>query len=159
MRTNLMNSSVNSNKGATKAATTPTNAREDFLAFFNSGVSLPKLKEGVYDCTLKDASFIVPKALPGKEPNPYVKLELQLADRIITDNRFQNNFELFLNQVREQLDLEDAELPVQEILAMLKDTTFKLWISYAIVDGKQYRNINYLPPLEAETTVTSIPQY
>ena len=146
IRSNLLNGGGNkSGKGAPKNA-----VEDDFYNFFNGGMSLKKLKPGQYDCKLISATFVTPDAKPGKEINQYVKLDLQLADRIITDNRFKNNFRLALDQIKEQLGMEDEEIPVQELLTKLKETSFSLWISYARVQGKTYRNIDYLAPIEDE---------
>lgn len=136
-------SSANSTKGD---AVRPTNARQDFMAFYNGGTSLPVLKEGCYTGRLISHQFVPEVVTINKIVKAYVKLDLQLPDRIITDNRFETNFNLALDQVKEQLGLQDEELPVQKVLDLMKSNDIKIWISYADVEGKTYRNVNYIPP-------------
>jgi len=151
--------------------TVPTNSSraslKDHLLF---GMSLPKLKEGeitnvkllpfeiiandngepidaVYVGSRKSL-IVEPPATP-LNPNPtsYVRLELQLQDRVIIDNKFTTGFAIFESHIKEQLKLDDEPIPVLELLDKLTTTPFSIWISYAMINGKTYRNINYLPPI------------
>lgn len=127
-----------------------TNAKQGFKDFFTKGISLHELKDGAYPAKLKSATFVDADA---KNPNskPYVRLELQLPDRIIIDNRFETGFGLFEQHIKKQLNIQDQDIAIPDLMLMLTTTEFKVWISHVIIEGKSYRNINYLAPIPTET--------
>lgn len=128
------------------------------FSFYNSGVALSRLKEGEYSATLEAHKFVAPTKEGGK---PYIRLDLKLADRTINDNRFEVGFNIFLSQIKQQLGLDDENMPVPELLNLLLKTQFKIWVSYyTSEDNKTYRNVNYMPPvLATETESNAVVEY
>lgn len=120
--------------------------------FYRTGISLSKLKDGEYEATLQAHALVEPTT---PEAKPYVRLELKLADRVIVDNRFEAGLPVALDQIKEQLGKSEEAISVLELLDYLKTTTFKIWISYATLDGKTYRNVNYIAPRQDQPTDTS----
>lgn len=127
-----------------KAKPKPTNASGGLLDFYNNGISLPKLKEGKYTGRIIKHEPQKPKSIDGQ---PFIRFEIQLPDRVIVDNRFATGFQILLEQLKTQLNVEDQEIAVQDFLNSLLNKDLDIWISYAEVEGKgTYRNINYIPP-------------
>jgi hypothetical protein len=132
------------NAAPTQAIANPvTNTTVSFRDFYHQGVALAKLTPGEHSAILQAHKWVEPKTL---KDEPYVRLELKLEDRIIVDNRFETGFQIFINHIRKQLGWEDRNVSIQEILAHLMAEPFKVWISYAVVDNTEYRNVNYIPP-------------
>lgn len=115
-----------------------------FKSFFEAGTLLKPLEAGKYEVTLKSATFQENPEDPSKS---YVRVELQFPDRVVVDNRFEKGFGIMLSQIRKQLGKADESMAVQDILAEAQAVTLEAWVSYNVVDGKTYQNINYLPPL------------
>lgn len=126
-----------------------TSGKQSLADFYKTGMSLSRLTDGMYPATLQ-AHMLVEPTQP--DANPYVRLELKLADRVIIDNRFEQGFAIALDQVKQQLDIADQNIPVSELLDSLKETNFNIWVSYADVEGKTYRNISYIAPKEQIAT-------
>ena len=131
-----------------------TNTRQGFKDFFLRGVSLPRLKDGLYEATLKAASFVEADKSKNKDAADYVRLELQLSDRIIVDNRFEKGFGIFESQVKEQLGLQDQTIAIPDLLQLLMKNPFKIWISYQEIEDRTFRNINYIAPRTLTTPDT-----
>jgi hypothetical protein len=109
MNTNVLTAPV------TQAPSTQTTKRSLF-DFYTSGIALSKLKEGKHTATLKSHQFI---AGEGADAKPYVRLELDLPDRMIVDNRFEAGFSIFLDHIKEQLGKSDDNIAVQDLLSNL----------------------------------------
>lgn len=120
-----------------------TNATMSFRDFYQQGIALSKLIAGEHTAILQAHRWVEPVDLTSK---PYVRLELKLTDRVIVDNRFETGFQIFINHIKKQLGWEDRNVSIQEILTYLMSNSFKVWISYAVVDNQEYRNVNYIPP-------------
>ena len=120
-----------------------TNTTVSFRDFYHQGIALAKLTPGEHSAILQAHRWVEPTNL---KDAPYVRLELKLEDRVIVDNRFETGFQIFVNHIRKQLGWEDRSVSIQEILAHLMTEPFKVWVSYAIVDNVEYRNVNYIPP-------------
>ena len=152
----LKPNNANENTGSTNVDVPVTHARQGFKDFFEKGIALKKLTDGKYEATLKSATFVEAKTDKDK---PYVRLELLLSDRMIVDNRFEAGFSIFTDQIKEQLSLGDKDIPVPELIAKLMTIKFDIYISHTDIEGRTFRNINYLPPRtstsgEAATTIT-----
>lgn len=131
---------------AKKTKKVPTNTTGGLFDFFKHGVSLPKLQEGKYTAQIIKYELVKPEKIDGK---PYIKFELQLADRVIVDNRFDKGFPIMIEQLKRQLNIENQEVVVQAFFdGLIKDkTTIDIWVSYVEVEGKGvFRNINYEAP-------------
>lgn len=148
------------------------------------GISLPRLKEGeIKDVTLipfeiiaddngepidavyvgsRKSLIVVPNATPtNPDPKAYVRLELQLPDRVYVDNRFDGSgYPIFESHIKQQLKLDEEAIPVLQLLDYLTTHKFSIWITYAQgQDGKTYQNVNYLPPLvKPDTTNSNAPE-
>lgn len=120
-----------------------TNTAVSFRDFYHHGIALAKLATGEHQAILQAHRWVEPTNL---KDQPYVRLELKLEDRIIIDNRFETGFQIFVNQVKKQLGWEDRSVTIQELLSYLMNNPFKIWISYTVINGAEYRNINYIPP-------------
>lgn len=73
-----------------------------------------------------------------------------LNNRIEQENRFFVGFNVFLSQIKKQLNIENNDVNVQEFLAMLitQKVDLNLWVSYQTQNNTEYRNFNFLPPLQ-----------
>ena len=76
--------------------------------------------------------------------------------RPISFNKFEVGLDIMVSHLRKQLipDTDTATYPATTILDMAKTTPVTVWISYATVDGKQYRNENFSEPI-LEDAVTA----
>ena len=129
------------------ANNSPEGGRLSFKDYFSSGVSLPKLVNGTYAAVLQNFSFVDAK---GKDDKPYVRLELRLTEetqmnRVIIDNRFEIGFSKFETEIKDQLGIGDQSMPVPALLELVKVSPLKIYITHANVEGKIYRNVNYMP--------------
>lgn len=128
---------------------TPKNANGEFSLseYFKSGISLAELKEGEYPA--KVLSF---KLVDATENSPeYVRIDLQLPDRVTNDNRFSTGFRIFESQIKKQLGIEDTELSIPDLMQhVLTQEEIKVWVSYYRdpVTKRQYRNFNYIAPIQ-----------
>lgn len=129
--------------------------KQSLFTMYTQGVSLAKLTEGEHSCIIAGHSFVENKEDASK---CYIRLELTLEDRTIVDNRFEQGFNVFLSQVKEQLGMSDVTIGIPELLNRLMKKEFKCWITYFTVDGKTYRNVNYLPPIEKKAPETQKPE-
>lgn len=123
------------------------------MDYFN-GVSLPELKEGKHTAKLIQ---VTPTQTTGKDGTimEFIRLDLQLEDRTLNDNRFEVGFPIFISQLKKQLGMENQTVVVKDFLDSLikENTEFHIWVSFAVIDGRRRTNINYLPPLEKPNTV------
>lgn len=141
-----------------------TNVRQGFKDFFTRGISLPKLQDGVYSCTLRSATFIEADKTKNKDAQDYVRLELQLSDRLIIDNRFEKGFGIFESQIKEQLNLSDKAIAIPDLMQTLTESTFKIWVTHIEIEDRTFRNINYIAPkatanANANATVSSTAEF
>lgn len=127
-----------------------TNTAMSFRDFYHRGIALAKLATGEHQAILQAHKWIEPTNL---KDQPYVRLELKLGDRVIVDNRFETGFQIMVNQVKKQLGWEDRTVSIQELLAHLMNNPFKIWVSYTVINGAEYRNINYIPPKVSQETL------
>ncbi len=127
-----------------------TNTAMSFRDFYHHGIALAKLATGEHQAILQAHRWVEPTNL---KDQPYVRLELKLEDRVIVDNRFETGFQIMVNQVKKQLGWEDRTVSIQELLAHLMNNPFKIWISYTVINGMEYRNVNYIPPKVSQETL------
>lgn len=135
----------------------PEGGKLSFKDYFTSGVSLPKLIDGCYDAVLQNYSFVEPAT---KDAKPYVRLELRLTNpeqknRVIVDNRFEIGFSKFETEIKDQLGLSNQSIPVPALMEHVTQTPFKIWVTHATVEGRIYRNINYMPPIVVSDSETA----
>lgn len=127
-----------------------------FENFYTTGVSLKRLEDGEHRATLKSHEFVPGKCAGGKDDS-YVRLNLQLEDRVINDNRFEQGFTIFINQIKAQLGISDQTISVPQLLEILRARPFSIWISRSLgrseATGKTttYTNVNYMPPTNVAT--------
>ena len=119
--------------------------------FFESGISLPVLKEGKYTVVLKDAVYT-------EHPNnPYIKVSLldTANNRVITTNKFDRGFRIMIAHLKKQLNLEDTSVQINEFLTKLKEEKipFNIWVTTYTDPStmKSNTNINFLEPLQTPT--------
>lgn len=144
----------------TGANSSPEGGKLSFKDYFTSGISLPKLIDGCYDAVLQNYSFVEPAS---KDAKPYVRLELRLTNpeqknRIIVDNRFEIGFSKFETEIKDQLGLSDQSMPIPALMELVVKTPFKIWVTHTTIEGRTYRNINYMPPIvppKSETAETA----
>lgn len=128
----------------------------NLITFYKEGISQPQLKEGVYNCTLRSH-----KLVDTKPENPYIALEFEVVEtgRVLTDNRFNQGFQIFISHLKQQLGRADESVNVLEFLnGLIADKTeFKIWITkYTPANGGQTRsNFNFLEP--RKTTASEDP--
>ena len=120
--------------------------------FYQNGKSLPVLREGKYDVTLKSTAYVANEQNPN---NSYIKVVLETdAGRQISTNKFNRGFQIMIAHLKKQLGLEDEEVVVQEFLTKLIEdkTSFNVWVTvYTDPNTKRSNtNINFLEPLEEQ---------
>ena len=132
-----------------------TTTRQSLKDFFKEGVSLKALNDGEYKATITNITFVDDAKGNG---NDYVRVDLQLEDRVLNDNRFDNGFRIFCSQIKRQLDLEDQNISVPELMKEVVGKEIRVWITNPIVDtqnGPQVRrNYNYIPPITPKAAGT-----
>ena len=131
------------------ANNSPEGGRLFFKDYFAAGISLPKLVDGTYDAVLQNYAYVDDSAKnPGAKP--YVRLELKLTEeaqrnRVIIDNRFEIGFSKFETEIKDQFEISEQSMPVPDLMALVKSKPFKCYVTHVAVEGKIYRNINYMP--------------
>lgn len=118
----------------------------NLVNFYKEGISMPQLNEGEYKATLKSH-----KLVDTKPENPYIALEFETeSGRILKENRFNQGFQIFISHLKQQLEMGDEEIGVQEFLDKLvtDKTEFTIWITkYTPANGGQTRsNFHFLEP-------------
>ena len=118
----------------------------NLVNFYKEGISMPQLNEGEYKATLKSH-----KLVDTKPENPYIALEFETeSGRILRENRFNQGFQIFVSHLKQQLEMGDEEIGVQEFLDKLvtDKTEFTIWITkYTPPTGGQTRsNFHFLEP-------------
>lgn len=118
----------------------------NLVNFYKEGISMPQLNEGEYKATLKSH-----KLVDTKPENPYIALEFETeSGRILRENRFNQGFQIFISHLKQQLEMGDEEIGVQEFLDKLVEdkTEFTIWVTkYTPANGGQTRsNFNFLEP-------------
>ena len=127
----------------------------DLLDFFKNGKSLPVLKEGKYEVTLKSAEFMENETNPN---NSYIRITMEetATKREIFTNKFNGNFQIMISHLKKQLGREDEEFMVQDFLKELIDTkkAFYIWVENWTDEntGRTNINVNFLPPLQKPVT-------
>ena len=108
-----------------------------FKRFFEAGVSLPELTAGVHDAKLLHYNFV-------EHPRgDHIRLELQLDDRIIVENLFENRVTTVLNQLKGQLGKADQLMPVKEVFETILNRNIKITISFVEVNYRLRRNVDF----------------
>lgn len=132
------------------------------MSLRNSAPLLPALAEGEHNATLTSFSYF-----PSTETaSDGYALQIQLADRIITERKFDQSFTISISHLRKQLGDESiiapkldkdgnlvmtsSELFLKNI--MDKKIAFKIYVETVEVTRRNgtssnQRNINFLPPL------------
>ena len=132
----------------------------DLLDFFRNGVSLPVLKDGKYEVTLKSVEYVNNEINPN---NSYIRVKMEdtTSKREIFTNKFNGNFQIMISHLKKQLGREDEEIKVQDFLnGLINDKTeFSIWVETWTNEetSRSNLNINFLPPLtktEKTNTVT-----
>ena len=118
----------------------------NLVNFYKEGISMPQLNEGEYKATLKSH-----KLVDTKPENPYIALEFETeSGRILRENRFNQGFQIFISHLKQQLEMGDEEISVQEFLDKLitDKTEFTIWVTkYTPANGGQTRsNFHFLEP-------------
>lgn len=118
----------------------------NLVNFYKEGISMPQLNEGEYKATLKSH-----KLVDTKPENPYIALEFETENgRILRENRFNQGFQIFISHLKQQLEMGDEEIGVQEFLNKLVEdkTEFTIWVTkYTPANGGQTRsNFHFLEP-------------
>jgi len=118
----------------------------NLVNFYKEGISMPQLNEGEYKATLKSH-----KLVDTKPENPYIALEFETeSGRILRENRFNQGFQIFISHLKQQLEMGNEEIGVQEFLDKLVEdkTEFTIWVTkYTPANGGQTRsNFHFLEP-------------
>ncbi len=165
---NLLTNQSNSTTINQSNTNTNVTTKLSFEEFYNSGVSLKKLREGKYSARLKEHKFVKPTVEGG---NPYVSMDFVITDlvdgstRPLHENKFEQGFSIMLSQVKTQLNKEDENIPVPAILAHMLNNDVDIWVEYAqdpLEPNKTYRNIHFLEPVaktSAQSTTVSLSSF
>lgn len=139
-------------------------ANKQTLLEFLKQPLLPPLKEQEYKGKLVKWEVITPKKLDinGLETTgtPYVQLTLSIIDgdkpRKLTDNRYEKGFPIAISHIRKQLNIDDEIIPTDFLNSLVEDATpISVWITRTTAKGREYTNINYLPPIEEQAKETT----
>lgn len=117
--------------------------------WLRSGVVLPSLKDGAYQARL--VAF-TPVTTDPDQSKWYVRLEWQLPDRIIVDNRFLSGIQVMASQLAD-IRPDFAGLNGFSFLqSLLATTSMPIFISHnTAANGQTYRNINFRAPATTDT--------
>ena len=116
-----------------------------------SRVSYPPLKADSYQLII--TSYEEASTLGKDKVTMYDIVKFTAAilpdGRPISFNKFAAGFDFMVTDLRKQLiDETDTNMyPSTTLFNMAKTTPVTVWISYATVDGKQYRNENFSEPI------------
>lgn len=113
--------------------------------------ALPKLEAGIYKARIISFEECAPK---NDNQEGYVKILIQLPDRVITDVCFEKGFDIMLTSLMQTFEIKEA-MPAIELLELATQHEINITIDYTVVGQEKYRNVYYYERAlksDAETT-------
>jgi hypothetical protein len=129
-----------------------------FRDYIAVGTSLKAINDGCYDAKIISTKFMPHPTDPEKD---YLRLEIQLPDRITVENRFVSGYFIFEREIKAQLNLSDSTLPVSELLTLILNKPIKVWYQTVVSakDNKRYQNLSFSEPIKPVTTSSEVPKF
>jgi hypothetical protein len=146
----------------------PTNAVEEgtqptgklsFRDYINVGTSLKAIVDGVYDAVIINTKFVPNEKDPDKD---YLRLEIQLPDRVTVENRFVSGYFIFEREIKTQLGISDQSIPVPALLNAIIGQPIKVWYKTIVSpkDNRKYQNMSFSEPLPDPVAATdAVPKF
>jgi hypothetical protein len=151
------NAPINPNN-AVEEGQEPT-GKLSFRDYLTVGMSLKAIVDGEYPAKVIATKFVANDKDPEKD---YLRLEIQLPDRIVVENRFVSGYFIFEREIKVQLGISDQTLPVPEFLSLIIGKPIKVWYKTVVStkDNKKYQNMSFSEPLpDPAATLTEIPKF
>jgi hypothetical protein len=129
-----------------------------FREYMTVGVSKCLLKDGKYPAKIIAAKFVQDEK---DETKDYLRLEIQLADRIVVENRFVSGYFIFEREIKIQLGMQDKTLPVGELMSEIQNKDINIWYKTQVStkDNRSYQNMYFSEPVEAPVAATEPPKF
>ena len=127
------------------------------MDMYKTSTFQPALEVGKYKAKMKSHEYVAhPKA-------DYIKFTYEIIEgaqkgRELTDNRFEKGFGVMVSHLRQQLGREKEAVQPFEFFNELieKGTELDIWVTKAVVNGRQRTNFNFLEPIKEETPDISV---
>lgn len=111
----------------------------------------PALQVGKYKAIMKEHEYVA------HESADYIKFTYEITEgdqkgRELTDNRFEKGFGVMVSHLRQQLGREtEAVQPMAFFNELIeKKTPIDIWVTKAVINGRQRTNFNFLEPIKEE---------
>lgn len=142
---------------AVEEGTQPT-GKLSFRDYISIGTSLKAIVDGCYDAKIIALKFVPHATDPEKD---YLRLEVQLADRVTVENRFVSGYFIFEREIKKQLGLSDVSMPVAELMTKILNQPIKIWYKSqkSLKDNRTYQNMYFAEPVEAPVASAELPKY
>ena len=122
-------------------------------------VSYAPLQPGQYQCII----LAYEEAQDKDKKYNFVKFSATTLpdNRPFNFNMFELGLDIMVSELRQQLinPTDTATYSFTDILDKAKTTPVNIWISYADVNGKQYRNHNFRAPKPIDPTSTTVSEF
>lgn len=127
------------------------------MDMYKTSTFQPALEVGKYKAVMKSHEYVThPKT-------DYIKFTYEIVEgsqkgRELTDNRFEKGFGVMVSHLRQQLGREKEAVQPFEFFNELieKGTELDIWVTKAVVNGRQRTNFNFLEPIKEETPDISV---
>lgn len=130
------------------------------MDMYKTSTFQPALEVGKYKAKMKKHEYVANPTNPEKD---YIKFTYEITEgsqkgRELTDNRFEKGFGVMVSHLRQQLGREkEAIQPIPFFNELIeKETNFDIWVTKAVVNGRQRTNFNFLEPIKEETPDISV---
>ena len=117
----------------------------------------PALQVGKYKAIMKSHEYVVNPSVNTDRNADYIKFTYEVVEgdqkgRELSDNRFEKGFGVMVSHLRQQLGREkEAVQPIAFFNELIeKKTEFDIWVTKAVVNGRQRTNFNFLEPIKEE---------
>lgn len=121
------------------------------MDMYKNSTFQPALQEGKYKVTMKSHEYV------SHTTADYIKFVFEIAEgdqkgRELTENRFEKGFGVMVSHLRQQLGKENEAIqPISFFNELIENKTkFDIWVTKAVVSGRQRTNFNFLEPIKEE---------
>ena len=121
------------------------------MDMYKNATFQPALQEGEYKVRMISHEYVThPSA-------DFIKFTFEITEgeqkgRQLTENRFEKGFGVMVSHLRQQLGREDEAIqPISFFNELIENKTeFTIWVTKAVVSGRQRTNFNFLEPIKEE---------
>ena len=121
------------------------------MDMYKTSTFQPALQVGKYKAIMKSHEYVA------NTNADYIKFVYEITEgdqknRELTDNRFEKGFGVMVSHLRQQLGREtEAVQPITFFNELIeKKTPIDIWVTKAVIDGRQRTNFNFLEPIKEE---------